>query len=53
MEVILASSLDSVGGVVWFILGLAIIAGVIFVIRKYKDKGVIGGWIKKQTGDND
>ena len=53
MEVILASSLDSIGGIAQFVIGLAIAGGVIFIIVKYKDKGIISGWLKRQSGDRD
>ena len=53
MEVILVSSLDSFGGWAQLIIGLAIAGGVIYIIRRYKDKGIISAFIKKQTGDKD
>lgn len=53
MEVILASSLDSGWGWVQLIIGLAIAGGVIYIIRRYKDKGIISAFIKDKTGDKD
>ena len=53
MEVILASSLDSFAGWAQLIIGLLIAAGVILIIIKYKDKGIISGYLKNKTGDKD